>query len=128
MTYIVVGAIIQTATAFCRDTCCPTPEETFFTETSLSARLLTDGINAAGAGVSTVGTTQLILTVGRTVNCFISEERNDGCEVVKNQFSQLTLSVIHLQLNKRCHVIVSLAADRLTYCRKCSVSKGRFEH
>lgn len=65
-THIVVEAIILAATAFYRDTCCPTPEEAFITEASLSTDLLT-GIDAAGTGVATVGTAQLIMAVGWTV-------------------------------------------------------------
>lgn len=66
-THIVVEAIILAATAFYRDTCCPTPEEAFITEASLSTDLLAGGIDAAGTGVATVGTTQLIMAVGWTV-------------------------------------------------------------
>ena len=67
MTYIIIGAIIQAATAFHRDTSCPTPDEAFIAETSLRANLLTGGINAAGTGLTTVCTTQLIMAVGWTV-------------------------------------------------------------
>ena len=76
MTYIIVESIILAATVFHRDTSRPTPEETFITETSLRANLLTGGINAVGTGVTTVCTTQLIMAVGRTVKSFMSEERN----------------------------------------------------
>lgn len=67
MTYIIVEAVIQAATAFHRDTCCPTPEEPLITETSLRANMLTGGINAAGASVATVSTTQFVMAVGWTV-------------------------------------------------------------
>lgn len=77
MTYIIVEAIILAATAFYGDATCPTPGKAFITETSLRANLLTGGISAAGTGVATVCTTQLIMAVGWTVKPFISKERND---------------------------------------------------
>ena len=67
MTYIIVVSIVLAATPFNRDTACPTPDKAFVTETSLRAHMLTGGINAAGTGVATVSTTQLIMAVGWTV-------------------------------------------------------------
>ena len=74
MTYIVVEAIVLTATSFHRYASCPTPDKTFITETALGANLLTGGINVAGTGVATVGTTQLIMGVGGTVESFVREK------------------------------------------------------
>ena len=74
MTYIIVEAVILAATVLHRDTPRPTPDEPLITETSLRAHLLTGGINAAGTGVATVGTTQLIMAVGWTAKSFLSEE------------------------------------------------------
>ena len=67
VTYFIVEAIILAATAFHRDTPCPTPDKALITEASLRASLLAGGINAAGTSVSTVSTTQLIMAVGCTV-------------------------------------------------------------
>lgn len=84
MTYIIVEAIILAATAFHRNTPRPTPLKTLITETSLRAKLLTGSINAAGTGVATVGTTQLIMAVGWTVQSLIGERRNGSYQMVVN--------------------------------------------
>ncbi len=84
MTYIVVEAVILTATPLHRDTPCSTPNEAFITETSLRANMLTGGIDAAGTGVATVSATQLIMAVGRTVKSLKNEERNGNYQMVMN--------------------------------------------
>ncbi len=90
MAYIVVEAIILAATAFHRDTRCPTPVEALITEASLRANLFTGGINATGTGVATVGATQLIMAVSWTVKSLIIEETNDRCQVVKKKKTSVT--------------------------------------
>lgn len=62
------------ATAFHRDTHCPTSDEAFITKASLRANLLTGGISAAGTSVATVSATQLIMAVGWTVKALNREE------------------------------------------------------
>ncbi|MEQ2202124.1 hypothetical protein XENOCAPTIV_024820, partial [Xenoophorus captivus] len=59
------------------NTACSTPGKTIITETSLRANMVTGGINAAGTGVATVGSTQLIMAVGWAVNSFISQEKTN---------------------------------------------------
>lgn len=76
MSYIIVESVILAATAFHWDTPGPTLDEAFITETSLRAELLTGFINATGTGVATVSTAQLIMAVGWTVQCLISEKRD----------------------------------------------------
>lgn len=65
-TYVVVKTIVLAATVFHIDAFCSAADEALITETSLGASLITGVVYIAGAGVTTVGATQLIMAVGRT--------------------------------------------------------------